>query len=702
MRSVVSLRRLLPFFSPHSRRRGKGREVSDMSGETGREREDLNKWQGLEHEFRVGISSESPELYRYARFYHVDEVIHALENYTFFDGERAVSTKLCRRNDGFLRNGSRIYICTGGHLEIATPECKNAFEVLKYDKASEIYMQIGVEEANKKYKKMRRGSREASIQAWKANVELDKRYSRGTHESYVVERKRYVGKEHLFIPFLVLRKIFFGAGGFIAEREGIVYVISPKAMVARRVFTESPSQWPILSSRDEPLTTKDKYRVHVTSGEGVRSEVTRLLNNAITSYVLSAIEAGKIRHVEDIWNPLQTFKDISANISGDWWIRLRNGRKVSALEYLESYYLEPIEELFEEREASYWDKYALNTFKRLCEKFHQGLIEDKYVVRRVEWVLKLWVITHEIDEFEYKCSPRGKFDYRSMYLMDEKLEKQIAASFDFTNLCDYDLYERVADKIGVERILTDEDIAEALLFPPKNSRAELRMRLASEFKNAAVGWNKITMKREPKVQIELTRPGTEEYALLFERYPELARMPNAMVVFLREGRGRGGEPSRQILVRLLAEEDEISGWEEEIIREIRSRISRNPYLDYLLYANNKTYRFDELDGWNEETIQRKIEEIKRSEGCEEDEEDEEEDAEGSEEGCIFTRERATRVSRSESVSQHEDEDESEEDEEQQRRSGGGSSSSGSSGGRVGRSAGGYSGLRRWLGRTMSI
>ena len=119
-------------------------------------------------------------------------------------------------------------------------------------------------------------------------------------------------------------------------------------------------------------------------------------------------------------------------------------------------------------------------------------------------------------------------------------------------------------------------------------------------------------------------------------------------------------------------------------------------MDYLLYANNKTYRFDELDGWNEETIQRKIEEIKRSEGCEEDEEDEEEDAEGSEEGCIFTRERATRVSRSESVS-HEDEDESEEDEEQQRRRGG--SSSGSGGGRVGRSVGSHSGLRRWLGRT---
>ena len=574
---------------------------------------DLNKWQGVEHEFRVGISSESPGLYRYARFYHVDEVIHALETYTFFDGTDAICSKLRRRNDGFLRNGSRIYICTGGHLEIATPECRNAFEALKYDKAAELYMQIGVERANKKYREKlrKRANAPSYIQCWKANVEIDKRYSRGTHESYEVVRRNFVGKENLFIPFLILRKIFFGAGGFVAEKEGLKYVISPKAMVSKRVLTESPSQWPILSTRDEPLGTKDKYRVHVTSGEGVRSEVTRLLNNALTSYVLDAIETGKLSHVEDIWNPLQTFKDISANTEGDWRVKLANGRTELAIDYLEANYLAVIEELFEERETSYWDKYVLETFKRLCDKFRQGLLEDPYVVRRLEWVMKLWVIKNEIDDFDYKYTSKGKFDYRSIYMMDEEIEKEIAASFDFTNLCDYDLYERVADKIGVERILTEEEIGEALLFPPKDSRAELRVRLASEFGNAALSWNKITINREPKIKIDMGRPTGEEYSRMFERYPELARMPSAVVVFLRER--RRGEATRQVLVRLLAEEEDVRGWEEEISREIRNRIVRNPYLDYLLYSNNKTYRFDELDGWNEDTIKKRLEEINRAE-----------------------------------------------------------------------------------------
>jgi hypothetical protein len=577
------------------------------------ERVDLSRWQGLEHEFRVGISSESPGLYRYARFYHVDEVIHALENYTFFDESNAICSKLRRRNDGFLRNGSRIYICTGGHLEIATPECRDAFDVLKYDKAAELYMQIGVEKANERYREKlkKRKKSLAYIQCWKANVEIDKRYSRGTHESYIVERKSFVGREHLLIPFLVLRKIFFGAGGYVADKEGIRYVISPKAMVSRRVFTESPSQWPILSTRDEPLSTKDTYRVHVTSGEGVRSEVTRLLCNAITSYVIDAIESEKITHVEEIWNPLQTFKDISENTEGEWCIKLMNGRTELAIDYLTSYYLEAIEELFEEREVSYWDKYALDTFKRVCAKFDQGLIEDPYVFRRIEWVMKLWAINNEINDFEYNYIPIGKFDYRSMYMTEEQMEKKIAASFDYTNLCDYDLYECLADKIGVERILTEEDVGEALLFPPKNSRAELRVRLASEFENATLSWNKITINKEPNVKIDVSRPSSDEYARLFERYPELARMPSAVVVFCRE-RSRG-DGARQVLVRLLAEENDIRGWEDEISREIRDRIVRNPYLDYLLYANNKTFRFDELDGWNEESIKKKIEEIRREE-----------------------------------------------------------------------------------------
>jgi len=82
---------------------------------------DLNKWQGIEQEFRVGISSVSehnnPEEYAIKLF-------NALKGYKFFD-ERPAIIYSAKEYNGFMRNGSRIYICNS-LPEIATPECRNA------------------------------------------------------------------------------------------------------------------------------------------------------------------------------------------------------------------------------------------------------------------------------------------------------------------------------------------------------------------------------------------------------------------------------------------------------------------------------------------------------------------------------------------------------------------------------------------------
>ena len=75
-------------------------------------------------------------------------------------------------------------------------------------------------------------------------------------------------------------------------------------------------------------------------------------------------------------------------------------------------------------------------------------------------------------------------------------EKKICACFDFSNLGKHDLYWTVADEIGAEKILKEEDIGEALLYPPENSRASLRTALISEIirfqpENLIVRWKRI-------------------------------------------------------------------------------------------------------------------------------------------------------------------------------------------------------------------
>ncbi len=277
----------------------------------------------------------------------------------------------------------------------------------------------------------------------------------------------------------------FGAGGYVSEgvsgsvkemMEEARYVISPKAMITRRVYGGGGRKHSLFS-----IKGISNLRIHVDSGEGLRSEVARLLNNAITSYVIQAIESGKIDKVDGIENPIDTFRAISRNIEGEWKIMLENGDRVSALDYLNSFYISAIEDLFDEREQSYWDVYALRTFKELHEKLEQGLYENSFVFGRIEWLMKLHVIENEIEGFDYDGGEE---------------EKKICACFDFSKLCEHDLYEVVADEMGVERILSEGDIGEALLYPPGNSRALVRTALVEEIKrfqpeNLIVRWNRI-------------------------------------------------------------------------------------------------------------------------------------------------------------------------------------------------------------------
>jgi len=109
------------------------------------------------------------------------------------------------------------------------------------------------------------------------------------------------------------------------------------------------------------------------------------------------------------------------------------------------------------------------------------LYEDSFVFGRIEWLMKLHVIENEIEGFDYDGGEE---------------EKKICACFDFSNLGEHDLYEAVADEMGVERILSEEDIGEALLYPPENSRALVRTALVEEIKrfqpeNLIVRWNRI-------------------------------------------------------------------------------------------------------------------------------------------------------------------------------------------------------------------
>jgi hypothetical protein len=408
----------------------------------------------------------------------VDHLFDSLASYNFQDGIPA----FCFRGGSFsfLRNGARAYIDLSTLLEITTPECKNAFDVVRYDKASEIYAYIACDELR------RRG---ITANCWKTNIAsfqpadlaqrgYDEYATIGTHESYLAKRKRYVGKERLLANFLLLRQVFTGAGGFYGDR----YVISPRMMFPSKLISPRHDQHPILSSRDEPHASSDFFRIHITCGEGVRSEITCFLRNSITSYVISAIEDGKIRDIPTIDHPLREAKRISWNTQGDWKVCC-SGKKVGVIDYLNRYYLDPIEELFQERRVRDHDRLALSEFKFTLEKLRQGLFED--LTPSIEWILKERAIecffkTHQFEGFE-NLSPK---------------DKKIAIAYQLSEVGHDDLFEEL-ERSGLEkisrprRITNDEQIKDAVLNPPPNSRAEARVKLARKFRLTGMNWERV-------------------------------------------------------------------------------------------------------------------------------------------------------------------------------------------------------------------
>ena len=428
-------------------------------------------YQGEEIEF--GVPFKTPGVT------YVNDLLEALAEYRLKGGIPA----LLPISDGFsqfLRNGGRAYGDMAGSsgvydiFEITTPECENSLELVAYDKAIEQYARLASQQLSRKIGR--------EVHCYKASIALASPHSeeyttRGAHESYLAENIRIVDKLDLLVPFLICRQLFCGAGGYYKKR----FLISPRQIFSECIYGERAfGYWPVITLIDEPLADRKYYRIHVTNGEGVRSELTTFLRQSITSYVILCIQRNKLQTVPKMKNPLNTAKTISANIDGEWKIELEDGRRIDAIEYLNSYYISSIEKLFEESNPADHDKFAFKELKFILEKLSEGSFEA--LDKSVEWAIKLSLIEKGIDDF---------FEFEEGLTESQKKE---AANFQYTAVTD-PLFEDLTKDFGFKRMVSDEEIHRALLQPPKNSRAELRVRIADHFKNRVknISWNSISI-----------------------------------------------------------------------------------------------------------------------------------------------------------------------------------------------------------------
>ncbi|HMS25589.1 MAG TPA: Pup--protein ligase [Acidimicrobiia bacterium] len=378
-----------------------------------------------------------------------------------------------RSSNVFLENGSRLYLDVGSHPEYATPECDSLLDVVAHDKAGERILEGLVHAAEKRLHE--EGIR-GEIFLFKNNTDSAGN-SYGSHENYLVRRETDFDRvTDVLIPFLVTRQIYTGAGKVLQTAKGPVYVMSQRAEhIWEGVSSATTRSRPIINTRDEPHADAEKYRrLHVIVGDSTMSEYTTYLRIGTTAIILRMLEEDQAPWRDLTFeNPIRAIRDISFDPYGKKLQRLSNGRDVSAFD-VQSEYLTRALRFASRRGLPKEEQKALDMWEHVMTTFERDPFE---LTTEVDWVIK----HHMIESF------RKKHD---LALSHPKINLIDLQYHDVNR--DRGLYYLLERNNRVQRITTDETIAQAMTLAPQTTRARLRgefIKIAKEKKrDYTVDW----------------------------------------------------------------------------------------------------------------------------------------------------------------------------------------------------------------------
>src|SRR5438105_2810666 len=228
-----------------------------------------------------------------------------------------------------LTNGARYYV-DHAHPEFSTPECTDAMQAVRYDKAGERVLARSMQAASRLLPPGQ------EIVVYKNNSD-GKGNSYGTHENYLVDRSvPFSTLVRHMIPWFVTRQVFTGAGKVGSEHgaaEALFQITQRADFFEEEVGLETTLKRPIVNTRDEPHCDPQKYRrLHVIVGDANLCEVATFLKVGSTAVVLAMIEDGFIDKDLSLASPVPTMRKISHDPACRTTFSLADGSSVTAIE----------------------------------------------------------------------------------------------------------------------------------------------------------------------------------------------------------------------------------------------------------------------------------------------------------------------------------------------------------------------------------
>ena len=400
-----------------------------------------------------------------------------------------------------LTNGARLYV-DHAHPEYSSPEVTTPRDVVLWDKAGERVMAEAIRRAAQV-------PGTSPIQLYKNNTD-GKGASYGAHENYLMDRRTpFVDIIRGLIPFFVTRQVFAGAGrvGIGPESRTAGFQISQRAdFFEVEVGLETTLKRPIINTRDEPHADADKYRrLHVIIGDANLAELSTYLKVGTTSLVLAMIEARFLPHDLSLEEPVEALQAISHDPSLTHVVRLRDGRRMTALE-LQQTYLEHAQKFVAQGGDA--DEQTDDVLRRWAEVLEDLSIDPMRCADRLDWPAKLRLL-------------EGYRNRDGLGWGDSRLKLVDLQYSDVRP--DKGLYNRLVARGSMQRLLTEEEVGRAVVHAPTDTRAYFRGECLRRFpaQVAAASWDSVVfdLGGENLVRIPTMEPlrGTREHVgALFE------------------------------------------------------------------------------------------------------------------------------------------------------------------------------------------
>jgi proteasome accessory factor A len=385
------------------------------------------------------------------------------------------------------------------HPELSTPECADPLEALRYDKAGEEVLRRSMRSVARLLPSGQK------IVVYKNNSD-GKGNSYGTHENYLMDRALPFAKlADLVTSHFVTRQIYTGAGKVGSEASSgrdVVYQLSQRAeFFEEEVGLETTLKRPIVNTRDEPHADPKRFRrLHVIVGDANLAEVATFLKIGTTALVLALIEDDALGGVDvRLANPVRAIRQVSYDLSLAEPLELRDGSRATALEL--QWELHDLAAKYAEDRglACLGDEQVGRMVMERWEQVLHGLETDPAsVASQVDWAAKLQLVE----------------GYRERHGISWDDHRLAAVDLQYHDLRpERSLFQR----LGTERLVSDEDVISAVSEPPKRTRAYFRGECLRRFPAsvASANWDSLVfdLGSGPLRRVPMMDPlrGTEEH-----------------------------------------------------------------------------------------------------------------------------------------------------------------------------------------------